>query len=481
MTIPTWARYVALVVGLWQPVANSNLLFAQDSYTLAGTVLTPTESIANGAVTVGGQRITAVGQTASASSGAKIIHTDGIILPGLIDLHDHLSWNALPRWKPPVYFSNRYEWQARTAYLLALSNPHQQLIDDRLSCDLGRYAEIKAIVGGATSVVGTTADPCLMGLARNLDYYSGLYQKGALNQEKLAYQVFPFEFPESDPGNTYPFADAARVRTALANGTLTSFLIHVAEGKPNDAAAGREFRMLKGRGFLQPGVVVIHGVALKEADLKEMKDHGVGLVWSPRSNMELYGETANVAAAKRLGVKMALAPDWSPTGSSGMLEELEAAALWNYRTDPKQQLFSDKELVQMATSGAAELAGLKDSLGTITPGFYADLLVIKPGAMPGNPSVALDPNTALLHTKPADVQLVIIGGVPTYGDPGLMAQVLPGKVLERVTICGVAKALYFGTDVASGVPSRSWHDTESTLTSALEHLGISIAPLAECN
>ncbi len=114
--------------------------------------------------------------------------------------------------------------------------------------------------------------------------------------------------------------------------------------------------MLKGRGFLQPGVVVIHGVALGETDLKEMKDHGVGLVWSPRSNVELYGATANVAAAKRLGVRMALAPDWSPTGSSGMLDELRYASVWNYHTEPKDRLFSDSELVQMATSAAAELA-----------------------------------------------------------------------------------------------------------------------------
>jgi len=321
-----------------------------------------------------------------------------------------------------------------------------------------------------------------MGLARNLDWYSRLYEKGVVNQEHLAYQVFPFEFPESDPGNKYQFADAARVRTALANKSLTSFLIHVAEGKPTDGAAGREFRMLKARGFLQPGVVVIHGVALGEADLKEMKDHGVGLVWSLRSNVELYGATANVAAAKRLGVKMALAPDWSPTGSSGMLDELRYVGVWTYKTKPDEQLFSDSELVQMATNVAAELAGLKDSLGAIAPGFYADLLVVKPAATAYRASPAPpDPNTALLHTKAADVQLVIIGGVPTYGDPALMAQLLPGKVLEKIAVCGVEKALYFGTDEAEGVPARSWHQTEAALAVAMRQRGAALSPLADCN
>lgn len=450
-----------------------------DSYVLTGTVLTPTETIPSGAVSIRGNKITAVEPAGSGRSKTKVIDTAGIILPGLIDLHDHLSWNAFPRWKPNSEFGNRYEWQARTAYLTTLSAPHQELIDAGLACDLGRYAEIKAIVGGATSVVGTTADPCLKGLARNLDWYSGLYQKGALNQEKLAYQVFPLELLEKDPANPNPFGDANRVRDALANGTLKSFLIHLAEGKPNDAAAEREFRVLRGRGLLQPGVVVIHGVALSEADLREMKDHSLGFVWSPRSNIELYGSTANVALVKQLGIKIAIAPDWSPTGSSGMLDELRYASIWDYKTKATDELFSSSELIQMATSSAAELAGLKASLGTLAPGFYADILVIKPAN--GTRRSSTEPNQMVLTSRPVDVQLVIIGGIPTYGDPGLMAQLLPGKQLEKVMICGAEKALYFGTDIAEGITPRSWHDTEAALTQALLERGISLAPLGECN
>ena len=57
-----------------------------------------------------------------------------------------------------------------------------------------------------------------------------------------------------------------------------------------------------------PGVVVIHGVALTFPDFLEMAAHRVGFVWSPRSNFELYGQTADVAAAKDAGVTIALAP-----------------------------------------------------------------------------------------------------------------------------------------------------------------------------
>ena len=113
----------------------------------------------------------------------------------------------------------------------------------------------------------------------------------------------------------------------------------------------------------------------------EMAAHDVSLIWSPRSNLELYGSTADVAAAKAAHVKIALAPDWSPTGSDGLLAELNYAAAWNETQKP--HLFTDRELVAMATSTPADLVGASDRLGALEPGHDADVLVIKPeGEMP---------------------------------------------------------------------------------------------------
>src|SRR5579864_1435659 len=140
-------------------------------------------------------------------------------------------------------------------------------------------------------------------------------------------------------------SDAAQVRADLDSGALKAFLIHVGEGKPSDASSTREFKMLtkRGDGFLRPGVSVIHGVAFGKAEFMQMAAGGVGLIWSPRSNIELYGSTTDVRSAKEAGVKIALAPDWSPSGSDGMLEELKYAATWNASQTPP--IFTDAELV----------------------------------------------------------------------------------------------------------------------------------------
>lgn len=457
---------VALLV-LGRPVVSQSA----QPIVLRGTLVTPDEVILDGFVSIVGGRISDVGSFAKHPGGANIIETDSIVAPGLIDLHDHITWNLLPRWKPNELFNNRYDWQQRTAYKVALDEPHVKLVADHiLACDADRFGEIKAIVGGATSVVGsltptpnTDDNACIMGLARNLDTYSG-FEGSVLNKEKVRYEVFPFEMK---------LADAAQVRTALDSGDLKAFLIHVGEGKPSDAASAREFKMLakRGDGFLRAGVSIIHGVALGKAEFGQMADARVGLIWSPRSNIELYGSTTDVRSAKEAGVKIALAPDWSPSGSDGMIEELKYAATWNASQVPP--VFDDDlELVKMATVVPAQLAGADKQIGSLTKGLYADLLLIRKNGT--------DPTQALRHSSPADVRLVMVGGVPIYGDRDLMDRILPGRQLETIAVCGQQKALYI--EPQKGIPEtqKTFKQISEELRSKLESWGTSLSQLAPC-
>jgi hypothetical protein len=52
---------------------------------------------------------------------------------------------------------------------------------------------------------------------------------------------------------------------------------------------------------------------------------GAKLVWSPRSNLQLYGETANVYDALAEGVLVSLGTDWTPSCSADLLGELKVA------------------------------------------------------------------------------------------------------------------------------------------------------------
>ena len=437
-------RYLHCLLLLLSSAASAQ----QAPVALEGTLVTPLDVIPHGVVLMQNGKITASGTNVKLPAGTKVIHIEGVIAPGFIDLHNHLTYNVFPRWKPIEEFGSRYDWQQKPIYNVLLSAPYAGMVKLGMACDMERYAEIKAITEGETSLVGGLQQPCSNGLARNLDYDSELGGSGG----KIIYNVFPFQMSEPQ---------LAEAKAALAATPRGSLLIHVAEGGPNDASASREFTMLKSRGLLLPGVSVIHGVGIKPENFAEMAKAGVGFVWSPRSNIELYGDTARVAAAKAAGVQMAIAPDWSPTGSDGTLGELNYASRWNQGQAPP--LLTERDLVLMATATPAAMVNLNGQIGSLAAGNAADLIVVR--------QTGDDAYWSLTHTAPQDLELVVIGGQAIYGDVALMKQigVTHGEDFE---ICGAKKTVL--------LTGKSLADTEKVLSHDMNQFGRTLAPISEC-
>ena len=425
----------ALVVLFW-----CSSLFA-DTYALKGTLVTPDSVIENGVLLVRDGVIVAADANVALPEDVMAIDSGGFIYPGLIDLHNHLTWNVLRRWSAGTLTRNRYEWQAMDSYSVGLRRPQSLVFS--YGCDAERFGEVKALVWGATSVTGSLPKDCSRGLARNLDYANGL-------GTDVQYRVFPLELNPNDEKS---------VRDALA--AKNAVIVHLAEGV--DASAAREFRMASAHGFFTEGFVIIHGVPLVESDWKTLGEKGVGFVWSPRSNIELYGRTADAATAAKY-VTTAIAPDWSPSGSNGMIDELHYASLLTTAFTPKQ-------LVQMATTSPAKLARLDAKIGRLAPGLVADYVVVRRGAR-------TDPYETLIYASPGDVSLVAVNGRPLYGDAALMQRVNPSARAEPLTVYGFTKAVDTSdSDNGAGV---TWADTMKNLTAAFSSIQVPLAGLAEC-
>ena len=71
--------------------------------------------------------------------------------------------------------------------------------------------------------------------------------------------------------------------------------------------------------------VVIHGTGMDQSQFNKMGTTGAGLVWSPFSNLVLYGDTTDVVAADNAGITISIAPDWGPSGTKNNLHELKVA------------------------------------------------------------------------------------------------------------------------------------------------------------
>lgn len=147
------------------------------------------------------------------------------------------------------------------------------------------------------------------------------------------------------------------------------------------------------------------------------------MVWSPLSNLLLYGQTADVAAAKAAGMLISLGPDWSPSGSKNLLGELKIARIVS---DHHGGLFTSEELARMVTSSPARMLGWHGQLGTIERGLKADLLILE-----GN---APDPYARLIDARESDILAVTIDGRPRYGRLGFLD--FDAKRQERIIVGG---------------------------------------------
>lgn len=503
---------------------------------LEGTIVTMNASrdvIHNGRVLVRNGRIEAVWKGDKTPKGLDLtgvvrtpLGKHAYIYPGLINLHDHPFYDVLPLWQPPSShqqpaagrplgtepYANRYQWNsgARPPEVLRLvANPSTMLTE---STGLGRLVDVikfgraRMILGGTTTTQGGGSNPAYDSLlARNVEAVN-------FGRQRILSRVGAIASLSSD--------EAAAIAGGMSAGLLDAWLVHLAEGvrdadrRPGDTASSRaEFAELKARHLLTDATVIVHGTGLEPEDFDEMahapaaRSDGTGdgrgakLVWSPLSNLLLYGKTAAIYDALAAGVIVAIGTDWTPSGSANLLTELKVAdrvlrdeALLGSRRHVVQELMPghkhrdrreaeralDQVLVEMATINAAMAVRWDDQVGSIEAGKAADLLVIDaPPVSRGKDGIPASPYRRLIDATERDVELVMVGGIAQAGDVRVMTA-LKGNDFEVVS--GEAGCFEKAIDVtASSVPNgnQTLAQISGRLADGLRALGGDQAPIGD--
>lgn len=406
------------------------------TYALGGTILVPWGTM-QGYVLVKDESV--VGLVSSRDAvpcGATVVDTGGVIAPGLVDLHNHVAYNFMGPWTAPKLYTNRNQWQNDSAYAAAVKTPYNAVKNAGHLCQAQKWGELRALMGGTTTIQGSIGYSCQNGWVRNVESY--VFCHDNIRQNVL-------------PVNSITAADAAKLIAQFDAGTTKAYLIHLAEG--TDDASRAEFDYLRTIGLVRKEVVGIHATALTTAQLTEMGQAGMKIVWSPQSNLGLYGQTTNVPAALAAGVKVALAPDWTLSGTNNLLAELKVADRIN--KEQWKGLLTDEQLVAMATSTPAEIAGLGEKIGRIAPGFAADLVVVKANGKA--------PLRALIEAQQADVLLTVVGGQAMYGDTTMLGT-LGVTGFDSVPVCGETRGLLVRDATVTNGGSESLADITATLT-----------------
>lgn len=221
------------------------------------------------------------------------------------------------------------------------------------------------------------------------------------------------------------------------------WITHMGEGHPEDAFGRQEYRLAHQYGFTKPGFTAIHGLGMSAKDLKHAAQNGVSLVWSPFSNLLLYGDTWDIREPLAAGVTVALGADWTVSGSKNLLDELKFARRYLNLIGAPENVVSNKTLAAMTIINPAKILRVDDVVGRIAEGFQADLLVVSRVSKEGKPF------DALLAAQQKDIQLVAVSGQPLYGAPNLIDAAAkafgderaPEKLPKRADLCGFEKRL----------------------------------------
>jgi cytosine/adenosine deaminase-related metal-dependent hydrolase len=368
-------------------------------------ILNPDKTSESVNILIEGDKISAVSEK-DIDTPVKI-NASGIISTGLVNSHDHLLGNYYPKVGNGPY-ENWLPWDNDLK-----SAPVYQERCQIENSDLYLLGAYRNLVSGVTTVSdhmpNFVAEP----------FYDILPMK-AIRDYSLAHSVASFYLAWGEGIDV-------EYKKALKNDM--PFITHCSEGFDEETV--QDVVVLDKKGGLGDHSVLVHGLAFSESDIDLIKKRGASVVWCGDSNMFMYNKTTNIKMLLDKKVNVCIGTDSPMSGGINLLHEM----MFDKKLYKKlyAEELPDETIYRMVTVNPAKAFRLRNS-GEIKPGYTADLLVVRDrGGSYVNSVVA---------SELADIRLVVIDGLPAYGD----AEFAPlfsslGVKYQEVVLAGVEKVI----------------------------------------
>jgi 5-methylthioadenosine/S-adenosylhomocysteine deaminase len=389
-----------------------------------GTVVTMDRNVPNlaiGDVLVDGDKIAAVGQNIQAD-GAKVIDATGnIVMPGLIDSHHHMWLGVMRRMMPDV--DDLFAYIGVVAETLG---SHYRPLDMYLSTKLTAVTSLEAGVTTIIDACHSSRSPEHTDAALDALDDTGiraLHMVGAAMDKKASTAHLPADLERLASSWNH---DGGLVHVGLF-GQLNLGWWKVARGLDmriltefigDLAKIGPEFAE---KGILGPHNIFNHCTRVPQETWKLFADAGINVTVNPRSDA-LFGfddESFAYQQAIDHGLKPALGIDLDTAFGSDLFGEMHAL-FGQQRSAMRYRRFrgeanvpapiSVEAVLEAATVNGARAAGLEKSIGTLTPGKQADIIMVRTngvGVFPVTNAIG----TIVQAVERSDVDTVMVAGV----------------------------------------------------------------------
>ena len=397
--------------------------------------------IEEGDVLVRDGRIVAVGRNLQAGDARRVDVRGQVVLPGFVDAHNHLYVTTM---------RGQFRNQQGQFFPVSSRLAAQMSADDTYTAM--RLGALELLAGGITTtgdffdnVLSPAHGEAGLRALQDAGIRATLFYGGP---DKTTQQPIDLQQLEAlAEKNQGP----ARVRLGLAwrlprnrddadNWAMRQREYDTARrlGLPIQVHVSGEakpmFDALMQRGYLYPGLTLVHATDATPEQLQALERAGGSLALTPVSEHRVgYGLTRldHFSAVTRQGLGIdgnALA------GSADMFASLRLAALTWSGGLRKEAAADPRALLRLATSGGAEALGRGDEIGSITPGKRADLQIIALDGINLAGFAGGDPAALLVYSaRPENVRSVMVDGKLVKQDGKLLASDLPA-LLQRAAV-----------------------------------------------
>ncbi|MFL5353417.1 amidohydrolase [Archangium sp.] len=208
-----------------------------------------------------------------------------------------------------------------------------------------------------------------------------------------------------------------RASVGHANRLGLGIHIHAAEEMNQTLASVQKrgltpIQVLEDTGVLSVPVLIAHACGLMPQDidvLAKRRAH-VGIAHAPKTYLKLAMGIAPIRALRKAGVAVGLATDGAVSNNTlDVFESLRLMALMQKHEALDPEVMPISEALDIATRGSAAALGMGERIGTLAPGYQADLILVDTRGAHWQPPHNL--TAGLVYSaRASDVHTVMVDG-----------------------------------------------------------------------